>query len=886
MRFRISIITFFMTVLAFAPFYVFAEGGEVSLKPQHGIPLVIVYVNETEEDIEAKELEDQEHDYGTIDEMNGSENHSVRALGEVEIVVPQEYIGPYGSNEVPSGRARLGYIRGRGNSTWTEDKKPYKLHFENKQDYFGMGKAKNWALMANVNDDTLVRNRITSWLGDKLGMPFTPQMIPVDLVMIGVRKVGDEEQEVSRKYLGSYCLSELVEIGKNRVDIDELGEDDGTNVNEPAIVTGGYLLGIYCVSQDEDKVPETSHFTTPSGVKITNNDPEFTEDLSEGRQKQRDYIRDYIDRLDRLIMESEEITLDLHKEIAGMLDLQSVADYWWIQEVSYNTDAFETGSTYMYKARNGKLCFGPLWDFDLAWSLNTDIDNGYAIGFNNTSMAWIDQLREKDPEFVKLLKQRWDADNGIKNALKQVTADSEEGLLNKYKQELAASRAADEECWPEVYEELDVRDFDQCIKKLRYWIDQRAAWMNDNLENAGRVYFTMTYETDDGQVFTKQSVRGDLHIGKGPEGPKKTGYIFTGWKDKETGIRHENCDVTGDMTFVPEYQKDSVDTIPTDLFMLNYEEWVAFTPEENGKCYYYIEDPAVIPETAIVGHISWSSSNENILYFGESDEAVIIGTGDVDLTARIRNGLSKTIHMHIYDPDQDGMKEVLPESMSLEPSSCTIKKGETIQITPKLLPEGKPLTRMFYSLEPDDDSIVKFHSMLSNVITGVKPGTVNITVTASDADDQKTLKAVFRVTVTDEAAPVKADKDSGSSVVSNGGATTGKQTKPSTKIKIRPKGTKILKLKRGRRFVTVKWKRQSGKVLSRHITGYQLQFATNRKFTKNRKTFKIKGYKRTSKKVFGLKKKRKYYVRIRTYLNRKGKRYVSKWSPVKKVKTK
>ena len=72
---------------------------------------------------------------------------------------------------------------------------------------------------------------------------------------------------------------------------------------------------------------------------------------------------------------------------------------------------------------------------------------------------------------------------------------------------------------------------------------------------------------------------------------------------------------------------------------------------------------------------------------------------------------------------------------------------------------------------------------------------------------------------------------------------------------------------------------------SKRIDGYQLQFATDKKFTKNRKTLKIKGFKPTSKKVTGLKRKKKYYVRIRTYQLVRGVAYKSKWSPVKKVKT-
>ncbi len=38
------------------------------------------------------------------------------------------------------------------------------------------------------------------------------------------------------------------------------------------------------------------------------------------------------------------------------MDLQAAADYWWVQVFSDSYDAYRTSSTYLYKARNGKLC--------------------------------------------------------------------------------------------------------------------------------------------------------------------------------------------------------------------------------------------------------------------------------------------------------------------------------------------------------------------------------------------------------------------------------------------------------------------------------------------------------------------------------------------------
>ena len=79
--------------------------------------------------------------------------------------------------------------------------------------------------------------------------------------------------------------------------------------------------------------------------------------------------------------------------------------------------------------------------------------------------------------------------------------------------------------------------------------------------------------------------------------------------------------------------------------------------------------------------------------------------------------------------------------------------------------------------------------------------------------------------------------------------------------------------------VTVKWKNKS------KIMGYQIQYSTDSKFKKNKKSIKIKKAKTTSKKISNLKESKKYYFRIRTYKSSNKKTRYSKWSKVKSIKT-
>ena len=110
----------------------------------------------------------------------------------------------------------------------------------------------------------------------------------------------------------------------------------------------------------------------------------------------------------------------------------------------------------------------------------------------------------------------------------------------------------------------------------------------------------------------------------------------------------------------------------------------------------------------------------------------------------------------------------------------------------------------------------------------------------------------------------------------------------SLKFKILPKGTSISSIKKG-------WwegaKKISWKKVSSQISGYEIQYSTNKKFA-SKVTYSVKAKSSSTTKTIErlLTTGNTYYTRIRTYkyATIKGKRvtYYSKWSPVKSFKTK
>lgn len=110
-----------------------------------------------------------------------------------------------------------------------------------------------------------------------------------------------------------------------------------------------------------------------------------------------------------------------------------------------------------------------------------------------------------------------------------------------------------------------------------------------------------------------------------------------------------------------------------------------------------------------------------------------------------------------------------------------------------------------------------------------------------------------------------------------------KPAKPSTSQTTtsasKPAKTKVQKISAGKKSITAQWKKVAG------VSAYQVQIATNKKFSKNKKTFKV-SKKSTKVKIKKLKAKKVYYVRVRSYKKVNGKKVYSKWSTVRKVKTK
>ncbi len=133
---------------------------------------------------------------------------------------------------------------------------------------------------------------------------------------------------------------------------------------------------------------------------------------------------------------------------------------------------------------------------------------------------------------------------------------------------------------------------------------------------------------------------------------------------------------------------------------------------------------------------------------------------------------------------------------------------------------------------------------------------------------------------TDYTVAYKDNKNVGTATVTISGKNEYRGTFSRT-FKINPKGTSISKLIKGKKKMTVKWKKQAAQT-----TGYQIRYSLKKNFKSGVKAVTVKGPKTTSKVIKKLKAKKTYYVQVRTYKTVSGKKYYSAWSKTKYVKTK
>jgi hypothetical protein len=320
-------------------------------------------------------------------------------------------------------------IRGRGNTTWTYPKKPYRLKLDTKASLFGLSAERDWVLLANYLDGTHTLNAVAMKAGKLLNMPYTNNIIPVELTLNG-------------EYLGCYMFTEQVEVESNRVNV---GAD-------------GLLL------EFDQYFNETWQFkSTKANLPVIVKHP----DLLNASELQP--IRNEFEKLEELVMNANFP----NNNYSALIDEESIVNYFIVNMLTGNEELNHPKSIFMHKSKTGKFAMGPLWDFDWAYGYG-NFNNFMHFGAFNRPFFWTQpsvgtrffSTFLKDPKTTALLKTRW-ADFR-KNKFNDLIT-----FIDDYAFMIEDARNRDYQKW-----KRGGANFKTDINSLKTWLQNRANYLD------------------------------------------------------------------------------------------------------------------------------------------------------------------------------------------------------------------------------------------------------------------------------------------------------------------------------------------------------------------------------------------------------------------------
>jgi len=336
-------------------------------------------------------------------------------------------------------------IRGRGHHTWKQPKKPYQLKFKEKTAFFDMAEDKKWILLANYTDKTMLRTAITQELGNISNLEWTPTSHFSEVFINGEHK-------------GTYQISEKIEEDNHRVNV-------GKN---------GFLIEIDQLSRMEDDDIYIESYENLYNIKF----PE-----TQMHSNEYNYFKNFILDFEKKLFSNEfEDPINGYK---NLIDLESLVDWYLINEINKNDDKIlKSGaffsSVFITLKPNGKIKFGPLWDYDLAFGNinrnNNENPEGFWLKYYS---SWFKQMF-KDHYFVEMVKERFLYFYSNRNYIIDFS--------NKLSQDLTKSRIENEKIWKTLGKSLapvlpiGFNSFEEEQNHLNNWIIKRFEWLKNEIE--------------------------------------------------------------------------------------------------------------------------------------------------------------------------------------------------------------------------------------------------------------------------------------------------------------------------------------------------------------------------------------------------------------------
>ena len=386
-------------------------------------------------------IDDTEYPYAGIPRIV-IETENYRQIRDRETEIPAK-LQIWGEHAPESEIMEL-TIRGRGNTSWTNmPKNSYKIEFIDKQSMLGMPKDRDWALIANYADKTLMRNYIAYKIGSQLDTYYAPHCKFVELYL-------------NREYLGVYLFTETIKISKKRVNIPK---NDYSYIVE---FDGKYKDGEQVIFSDILRKEKAFRIHTPKNA----------------TQASLDSIQSFIESFEEFL---KNIKDGEDNNVEKWIDIDESIKYYWIQEFSKNPDTgiynrFYT-SVYFSLVLGEKIKMGPIWDFDLAFGNHPD-DNIDLVKNWFIRTDWYYYLF-KDNSFKQKAQEYWTTHHeifkSILDSIDTVKNNLEPASKNNFKR-WNILRNTEEWLLKKSYS-----SYDEAVDDLKNWIIERLQWIDSQL---------------------------------------------------------------------------------------------------------------------------------------------------------------------------------------------------------------------------------------------------------------------------------------------------------------------------------------------------------------------------------------------------------------------
>lgn len=360
------------------------------------------------------------------------------------------YVSVDGRGQYPdySGTAR---VRGRGNSSWRwYPKKPMKIKLDTKNKMLGMGRNRDWVLLANYRDVTDIMNTYAFICAQQMGIPYTTSIRYIEVFVNG-------------QYQGLYQMTEQVEQGSHRVDVADSGgllltidTDDGDN-------TWKYNTDTMCFWS---KV-----YNLPIGIKY----PEVA-DLAE-----RNRIRDEFAELEYALKDG------IYDRLDSLLDIPTFISLMQLNDLTYNND-FPNRSIFLSRDVGGRWKFGPAWDYDAGYAFTGNQYTSHQFFSQTGSMKvspastrYYYNAMFRSGKYTRRYIEQW---NSYKDSLLTVCWDETMRYVDGMRTKTGELSAQERDLlrWP-MSDNYGERNPVEETKKMHDWLQRRIDYMTTQINN-------------------------------------------------------------------------------------------------------------------------------------------------------------------------------------------------------------------------------------------------------------------------------------------------------------------------------------------------------------------------------------------------------------------